>query len=183
MVAALHVAAPDLVVASHLHHPAHLQRARQLGVPSLTVLRDPVDSCTSLAIYTGQVPSDALMERWLSFHRALAELTDVAVIRFEDVVADVGAVVTWAVSHARRSVAVSDITDIDQRAAEEVDALTLRRFGRIEPLRVSRPDAERERSKAESRLAFDTLDPALRRACDDTYRMLLERAVPFRQRG
>lgn len=102
LVAALRVAAPALSVASHLHHANHLRRARDLGVPSLTVLRHPLDSCTSLAIYEDRQPDEALLRRWLAFHRAVADLPEVVVVRFEDVVGDVAGVVALARSLVTR---------------------------------------------------------------------------------
>lgn len=110
-VQAIQQANPDLVgrIATHLHTPAHLIRATQLGVPGMVLVRDPAAAVTSmvaLGTQTGRLElsgaSDTdkaaliaqVTRRYAAFHKILLDLSSrLMIVRFEDATADVGAVI------------------------------------------------------------------------------------------
>ena len=102
---------PDLVgrIATHLHTPAHLFWATQLGVPGLVLVRDPSTAAPlmiALEMQTGVLElsgaSDAAKgafiaqatRRYAAFHEVLLDLRDrMVIVRFEDTTEDLVAVI------------------------------------------------------------------------------------------
>jgi len=96
-------------IATHLHAPAHLVRAVQLGVPGMVLVREPAAAVTSLAALGTQQGQLNLIEasgperfavvgqmtrRYTRFYRTLRDLADsLMIVRFEDAIADFGAVI------------------------------------------------------------------------------------------
>ncbi len=157
LVAALAFVAPEVEVASHVHHPAHVRLALRYGVPSVVLIREPVDTCTSLAIFRGGGEPRELLEAWSDFYEALEPLAGLRFVTFADLTTDPGGTVARVLSCVRRPIAVSGEL-VDAEVMAEVDRLALARSGAVDPLRVSHPTPEREQLKAEVRTRFE-LEP------------------------
>ena len=79
-------------VAHHLHMPAQVIRAAQLGIPILLLARKPTDAVLSLVIGTPGSRSDRLWH-YISFYEKDAEYRDALVVGFfEEVIRDYGTV-------------------------------------------------------------------------------------------
>jgi hypothetical protein len=146
-VAWLALALPDLRVASHVHHPAHVRRAQQLGVPALVVIRPPRDSVLSNLVYRPDADPAQLLDGWLAFHDpAVLRHAGTFLTTFAAVTGDMGA--EWA-----RVGAASGIRDVVRTAPRESEVLELvqtwgdRRFGGVPDHRVARPTSQRAQDK------------------------------------
>jgi glycosyltransferase involved in cell wall biosynthesis len=147
LVAALGLVAPEVTVASHLHHPAHVRLGLRLGVPVVVLVRDPVAACTSLAIFRpGSHPAE-LLSQWIAFYTDVARVPGVTFVDFDALVADPTATVDAVlslVSEGDRGAFAVDASSV----MADVDRLTIARRGEVDPMRVSHPTPEREQVKA-----------------------------------
>jgi hypothetical protein len=93
-------------IAHHAHVPAPAMRACRLGIPTLILIRDPVEAVISLRGLSYQtdrragrplrddVPFASKLEAWMTFYDCLAPFRDQFVVApFEVVVRDMGAVI------------------------------------------------------------------------------------------
>lgn len=87
---------PGIRIASHLHSPAHVRRAVDLGVPTLVLLRPPVESVASLL---ARYPERRLrpaseLARYQRFYSAVLRMSEAVVLaRFEDTVGSFASVI------------------------------------------------------------------------------------------
>ena len=78
-------------VAHHTHAPAAVIQAVRVGVPSLVIVRNPMDAICSYVIKTPDVSLAAGLHGYIRFHRALLPYRDrVAIGTFEELVQDFG---------------------------------------------------------------------------------------------
>ena len=92
-----HLANPDVVVAHHTHSAGNLARAIQLGIPALTIIRDPLHAISSSVIASPRHDVDDEVCRYLVFHEWVRKnLADLVVTRFETVTGDFNEVVNRA---------------------------------------------------------------------------------------
>ncbi|MCB1016208.1 MAG: hypothetical protein KDB10_14000 [Acidimicrobiales bacterium] len=83
-----------VVVASHVHLPAQVKLAVRRGVPTLVLVRDPVDAAVSMAIADPHHRVEHLVDYWIHYHRQVAPLADgYLLVTFAEVTGDFGAVV------------------------------------------------------------------------------------------
>jgi hypothetical protein len=84
---------PGIRVASHLHSAAHVRRAVRLGIPTVVLLRPPVESVASLM---ARYPERAYrprteLARYRRFYGDIAKLSDqVVLVRFDDAINSLG---------------------------------------------------------------------------------------------
>lgn len=147
LVAALGSVAPEVAVASHLHHPAHVRLARRLEVPTVVLIRDPVDACTSLAIFRqGSDPAE-LLGGWIDFYSRVGQVPGVTFVDFRELVEDPTGTVAAVLAVAAPGGGPVAEVDPDSVIAS-VDRLSFARRGEVDPMRVSHPTPEREQVKA-----------------------------------
>ncbi len=81
-------------IAHHFHAPAQILLAIEWGVPTLTLVRHPVDAVTSLLIFEPRTSLHAGIKEYVLFYRTLLPHLDSFVIGvFDDVVNDLGRVI------------------------------------------------------------------------------------------
>ena len=82
-------------VGRHLHGAPHVLRAVRLGLPTVVLIRQPVDAVSSYLVRRPTLtPDDALVE-YLDFYQTAWRVRDGFVVGlFDRVVADFGAVIT-----------------------------------------------------------------------------------------
>jgi len=86
---------PDTQVASHMHNPAHLVVAVRMGLPTLLIVRDPIDAVASWTVRQEGTDPQVELRRWEWFHRrVLAHLGGMVVTPFEQVTRSFGDVIT-----------------------------------------------------------------------------------------
>jgi hypothetical protein len=88
-----HAAGDDLVISSHVHTPSQVKLAVSERFPTLVVIRQPMDTITSLLIAAPHVPFESAIKEYIHHHREIFPLRDRFVIgSFDDVTKDFGAV-------------------------------------------------------------------------------------------
>jgi hypothetical protein len=94
-VTAFHVAQPRPVrVAHHLHAPAQILRAAELGVPTLLTIREPEGSVLSTVVRKPCLEVGGTLRAYVRFHRAVRRVLDrIVVADFDETTTDFGAVV------------------------------------------------------------------------------------------
>jgi hypothetical protein len=85
----LRIMCPGLHWISHTHSPGTLHWARKHHIPTLILIREPLDAAISLFIYRMQQVSLSLcLHEWEAFHNAARGLKNVAFIPFQTLVSD-----------------------------------------------------------------------------------------------
>jgi hypothetical protein len=132
----------------HTHGSAQIIRAVRLGVPTVLLVRDPVDTVVSHLMYR-DVSARAAILAWIRYHRrVLPYRHGIVVAPFERSTADLAGVIRE----------VNDRFGTTFRSFEHSEEHVQRVFGRIEQQNrdrygrltatISRPTAEREQRKA-----------------------------------
>lgn len=141
-------------VGRHLHGAPHVLRAVRLGLPTVVLIRQPVDAVSSYLVRRPTLtPDDALVE-YLDFYQTAWRVRDGFVVGlFDRVVADFGAVITDVNQRFGTSFAPYRPTAESQAAAfalvEEMNRLEC--GGKVVETHIGRPSAEREDRKREIR--------------------------------
>jgi hypothetical protein len=81
---------PGVRLAHHVHLPAQVEKAVRSELPCAVLIRDPVDTLTSLMIFADERLSIGLATRiYVDFHRRMWKLRErIAVIDFSETIAD-----------------------------------------------------------------------------------------------
>lgn len=117
-------------IESHFHYTVQLRRARAKGVPTVVMVRRPVDACDSLKTKNPRTWDWLIVLRWLLYYRYVERYRDqLTVIDFDRAIADV---------------------DFVRRSCPAVAALAARPLAG--ELRFRRPGRDRVRIKAEKPL-------------------------------
>ena len=83
-----------MLVAYHIHLPAHIIRALELRVPVLVIVRDPREAVASAVVREPYMSIKVYLERYLVFYRALESLIGKFVVAdYTEVVKDFPAVI------------------------------------------------------------------------------------------
>lgn len=83
-----------VVVASHVHLPAQVKLAVRRRVPTMVLVRDPVDAAVSMAIADPHHRVEHLVRYWTHYHQEVRPLSDeVLLVTFDEVTTDFGLVV------------------------------------------------------------------------------------------
>ncbi len=134
-------------IAHHTHAPATILTGCSYNIPTVVLVRDPIDAVTSAAIFTGRAPSQLLRE-WIWFYRVCwPARSSFVVAPFELVVSDFGKVIrkvnkVWNTSYKTLVVNRQNEARIQERVE-----LIARRSGQGER-QVARPSRIRDEYKA-----------------------------------
>lgn len=155
---------PGLRMASHLHSPAHVVRAVELGVPTLILLRPPVESVASLMARYPERRLDPVREldRYQRFYSTVLARTDrVAVARFEDTVSSLSAVIEEVNKRFGTSFAAfaDDDADLFERVFASLDYWTERAWGDRFEVVTPRPSPARSEANAAARAQIEKRAP------------------------
>ena len=83
-----------VVVASHVHLPAQVKLAVRRHVPTMVLVRDPVDAAVSMAIADPHHRVEHLVRYWTHYHLEVQPLLDeILLVTFEEATDDFGQVV------------------------------------------------------------------------------------------
>lgn len=84
----------SLTIASHRHAGVQFRFAKRYGVPSLCIIRNPVDAILSLKIRRPGVEIDLLVKEYAQFHKFVEKYLDsILLVSFEQVIESVSSVV------------------------------------------------------------------------------------------
>jgi hypothetical protein len=81
-------------IAHHLHAPAHLIRGTKLDIPTMLLVREPVDTALSEAIRSHPVPLSQVLNAYCLFYESVVQYIDrIVVAEFRRVTTDFGSVI------------------------------------------------------------------------------------------
>ena len=136
-------------ISHHLHVPAQVQRAAALGIPTLVLIRNPLDVATSLLIRHSELTAGQVLRAYIGFYRTILPLHRAFVLGdFDEVTGDLGSVVERINDRFGTSFippqAEAVLDDKVFRMLEEINQSQGRTRGEHA---VSRPSAERSARK------------------------------------
>lgn len=83
-----------LRVPTHVHQPAQVKRAVRLGLPTVVVIREPVEALASNLIFSRHVLPEEILREYVRYHQELVPLLGwVVVAAFEEIITGSGAVI------------------------------------------------------------------------------------------
>lgn len=165
------------VIASHVHVPAQVKLAVRRNLPTLVVVRAPVDAVASLIVAAPHVRIAAGLREYAHHHEQLLPLrSHILVARFEDVTTDFGAVTQRL--NLRFGTTFAEFAPSEENNRNVFDAIDhhhdIVSRGTIPPTLIPRPTAARadELERVRERVLESELATRLRRA-EASYTALL----------
>lgn len=164
-----HAQRRNIRVAHHLHAPAQVLRATNLGTPTLVLLREPLDAVLSLMLRDPRFTAEKALRYYASFYEAIAGHRDGFVVgSFEEVTGDYGAVIERINARFGTRFVPFDHTEenVEEVFASIEESHRARRRNRVVEEQIARPSATRAGLKAElkERLHSPELEPLVSRA-------------------
>jgi hypothetical protein len=154
----------DVRVAHHTHASAQVITAVRWGIPTIVIVRPPVDSALS-HMARRRIPARAPLQAWVRYHERILPYRDGFVVTsFADMTKDFGAVVARANERFGTSYVVWESSpENEQRIFDLINQRNVDRFGAQESeaksQALARPTAEREALK--ERMRAEVESPAL----------------------
>jgi hypothetical protein len=138
-------------IAHHVHAPGSVIAAARMGKPTLVLLREPEEAVVSMVIRYPHLSLGQALRGYRRFYAPLAPYLDRVVVGgFEDVIADLGALIRQINRRFGTSFREFEPTEANvSRAMEELDRWDLNTFGEGEHLELgrARPSDRREHVK------------------------------------
>jgi hypothetical protein len=151
-------------VSHHVHAPAQILVATRRQVPTLVLIRRPVDAALSLVAFLPYLSLKGALKGWLSFYeRVRPLLRDIVLAEFDEVTADFGAVTVAVNARFETTFGVFVHDEVNTASVyRDLDTWQHRLFpGALFEQRVARPSLERQANVALRREGLS--DPAIRR--------------------
>jgi len=162
-VIAFEMSQPEPVrIAHHLHSVAQLRSGVRLGIPTLSLIREPREAVLSLAIRRELASLRWPVDEYIDFYQGVAELGNaVMVADFREVTSDFGAVIRRLNQRYGVDFAEFQHTEANVTACyEQIDCIERRiAGGHIRTTHVARPSQQRREQK--QKLAAELDSPAL----------------------
>jgi hypothetical protein len=159
----------EVRVAHHTHASAQIITAVRWGIPTIVIVRPPVDSTLS-HMARRRIPARAPLQAWVRFHERILPCRDGFVVTsFAEMTRDFGAVVARTNERFGTSYAVWESTpENDQRIFDLINKRNVDRFGARESetksQALARPTAAREALKERMRAEVESPELAALRA-------------------
>jgi hypothetical protein len=164
---------PELVVASHVHHPAHIARANKLRIPSLVIVRPPMETVLSMLIYSGSDDVLGGLQRWMDFYRSPCLQSELVHVEpFEQVRSSMPSVMERFSRTTGFSAKKPTSWPQDADVFAAVTDLGNRRFGSISDAKLSIPTPSRLNEQDRKRPLFES--PAAKSMLEDADGLLRE---------
>ncbi len=169
----------EVRVAHHTHAAAQVITAVRWGLPTIVIVRPPVDSTLS-HMARRRIPARAPLQAWVRFHERILPYRDGFVVTsFAEMTSDFGAVIGRVNERFGTSYAVWESSpENDQRIFDLINQRNVQRFGSGESdakaQALARPTAEREALKRRMRAEVESPKLAsMRRRAEALYRELV----------
>jgi hypothetical protein len=161
-------------LAHHTHASAQVIVAAKRSIPTLVIVRRPMDAALAHMVRR-RIPARPALKAWIRFHsRILPYRNRILAVPLESVSTDFGAVTRELNRRFGTSFGVFEHTGENQaRVFQTIEAANLRKYGKPTDW-VARPTTERLDRKGARRTELD--DPglaALREQAEDLYRNLI----------
>lgn len=144
-------------IARHLHAPAHVDRAVRYGLPTLVLIRHPVEACSSYLIRRPALTVTEALREYIDFYSAVCRYRQAVVVGdFPILISDYGAIIRRLNRRFGTSfVPYRHTEENERRSFELVEAMNRRESGGgVEESTVARPSVSRQRRKQELNQAF-----------------------------
>ena len=149
---------PGRRVASHLHAARSVRRAVRMGVPTVVLVREPVEAVASLLVRDPRVRPRTALRAYLSFYRGVLPVAgQVVVAPFAEATRDMAGLVGRVNARFDRDFAVGS-DDVAARARVEAAVEEMERDfagGVLDERAVARPSASRVEALAAVRAELD----------------------------
>ncbi len=146
---------PSVRVASHLHSARSVRQAVRRGIPTVVLVRDPVDAIASLLVRDKRVHPRSALKAYIRFHDEIYDLRErVTVADFDEVTHEFGAVIERVNARYGTAFAVyrSDIS-AEARVRSEIDRMETEFAGGVLDERaVARPSRVRHAAGEQARV-------------------------------
>lgn len=159
----------DVSVAHHLHAPAQVLRATRLGIPTLVLLREPMDAVLSLMMRDPRFTARKALRYYTSFYEAVAGYSDGFVLGlFEEVTGDYGGIIGRINARFGTRFVPFDHTEgnVERVFASIEESHRARRRDRVVEEQIARPSAARagRKENLKESLRSSELKPLVSRA-------------------
>ena len=143
----------SISIASHLHAPAQVIRAVRWEIPTLVLIRNPVDAVLSLVIRHPHISTTWALKSYISFYETIASYRHAYVIgSFDEVIEDYGAVIERV--NARFSTRFSPFDHTEDNVGEifaRIESLNRAKGRGLVEEQIARPSAAREELRSRAR--------------------------------
>lgn len=178
-VTAFRLAQPrPVALANHLHVPAQVKEAVRCEIPTILLIRDPIDTAISFMIqHNLLIPGRQVLDQYVDYYRTLTPyLDEVVVAPFTHVTSDLGAVIRRV--NEKYGVDFDPFDHTDENEAhcfEVIEKENVRKHsGTVREIGVGRPSEIRDRLKSQLRSHFETNGhPEFREEAYAVYREVL----------
>lgn len=157
-------------LAHHFHAPAQVIAAVQRGLPTLVIVREPVDSIASFLIWDASITAEQALHSWIRFHERIMPWSyGYVTATFAQVTTDFGAVMQKLNERFDTSFGIFEHTPENvKKCFGTIESNYRQRLGNGEIVEssVARPSRERDDQKSSilAELNADKLAPPLERA-------------------
>jgi hypothetical protein len=156
VVAFEHAQRESVRLAHHLHVPAQVIRAAQWRIPSLVLIREPVDAILSLMVRHPEVSASHALHHYISFYEGIVEYHHAYVVGlFDDVTKDYGTIIERV--NAKFGTRFSPYYGTEENTRDvfaRIEEINRIEDGGLEE-QVARPSAAREKLKVAAKSALD----------------------------
>jgi len=81
-------------IAHHTHIPAQIIKAVKLQIPTMVLIRDPMDAVSSRAIFSPFIPIDVALQDYINYYQVvLRNIDNIELALFEEVINNYGSVI------------------------------------------------------------------------------------------
>lgn len=144
----------EMIITSHTHSFVSIKLAVRYKVPTIVLVRDPIDAVASQWFQYPTVSLKTELRRYATFYKEILRYVEgIVVVPFESCVSDFGKVIEAVNSKFANSFAIYEPSEENEsRVREMVDELdaTQRDSGMANPFTVSRPSHIRNGRKKEA---------------------------------
>jgi hypothetical protein len=168
---------PDLRIAHHMHSAGHLAMGSRLGIPTVTIVRQPRAACISYAIRNSSITTQDILLEYLRFHTTLTKLSAVYIIAFEQLIEKPDQTL-MGISHRfpiiRHKTIDKAVLDNVAKRVDLADKRDRERRGdhRSAEFTAGKPNINREKLKAQFGSEIDTHEILLER-CAELYQSII----------
>jgi hypothetical protein len=138
-------------VLSNVHCPPFFLAALDLGKPACLTIRQPADAIVSWVIYKRSLPIDVVLKLYIDFYSVLLPYRSrLLVVPFDLITRDFRKVLQL-INHRYdlKLIVPDDTTAFEAEANKRIDKFIESTAASVDPLKVARPNQEREKYKCE----------------------------------
>jgi hypothetical protein len=134
-------------IGRHIHGSAQLLKGIKQSIPSLLLIRNPVDAISSLIMRAPYLPPRLLLNNYISFHTQLLDWVDeLIIIDFYDATNNMDKVIEYINAKYEIKLATQNIDNLKESVNTKIDELDMldRKDHKVNHHTVGRPNKERK---------------------------------------